>query len=93
MRASKGGIGVKAEALKAHHPVYLRLPREGARCPYTDLPRSTLKDFCVPTKANNFRPPVKSISLKKSKYAKRGIRLIDYASLMKYLRSEFEKAA
>ena len=91
--ARKDDIGVKAEALKPQQPVYLRLPREGARCPFTDLPRSTLKDLCVPTKANNFRPPVKSISLKKSKYAKRGIRLIDYASLMKYLRGEFQKAA
>jgi hypothetical protein len=75
------------------HPRYIRLPRQGTPCRHTDLPRSTLKDLCVPTKANNFRAPVKSISLKKSKYAKRGIRLIDYASLMKYLRSEFERAA
>jgi len=94
MTARKGGIGVKAEETpKPRHPVYLRLPREGVRCRYSDLPRSTLKDLCVPTRANDFRPPVKSISLKKSKHAKRGIRLIDYASLMKYLRSEFEKAA
>jgi hypothetical protein len=57
------------------------------------LPRSTLRDLCEPTKANGFRPPVKSISLKKSKHAKRGVRLVDYASLMKYLRSEFKKAA
>jgi len=91
--ARKDGTGVKAEALKPQHPVYLRLPREGARCPFTDLPRSTLKDLCVPTKANNFRPPVRSISLRKSKYAQRGIRLISYASLMGYLRSKFKKGA
>jgi len=89
--ARKGGIGVKAEA--PQHPVYLRLPREGARCPYTDLPRSTLKDLCIPTRANRFKPPVKSISLRKSKYAKRGIRLIDFNSLMRYLRSKFQKVA
>jgi hypothetical protein len=91
--ARKDGIGVKAKALQPEHPVHLRLPREGARCPFTDLPRSTLKDLCVPTKANNFKPPVRSISLWKSKYAQRGIRLIDYNSLMKYLRGEFKKAA
>jgi hypothetical protein len=92
MTTSKGGIGVKVEALKPQHPVYLRLPREGARCPFTDLPRSTLKDLCIPARANNYKPPVRSISLRKSKYAKRGIRLIDYNSLMKYLRSKFQKA-
>jgi hypothetical protein len=91
--ASTGSIGVKPEALKPQHPVYLRLPREGARCPYTDLPRSTLKDLCTPTRANGFKPPVRSISLRKSKYAQRGIRLIDYDSLIKYLRGQFKKAA
>jgi hypothetical protein len=93
MTATKGDMGVQVRAVKSRHPVYLRLPREGERCPYTDLPRSTLKDLCVPTKANNFRPAVKSISLKKSKHAKRGIRLIDYNSLMKYLHSQFQEAA
>jgi hypothetical protein len=94
MTARKAEIGVE-RATKPRHPAYLRLPREGEHCPYTDMPRGTLKDLCVPSKANNFRPPVKSISLKKSKHAKRGIRLIDYNSLMKYLRSQFaaQKAA
>jgi hypothetical protein len=76
-------------------PIYIRLPAPRARCPYTGMSRSGLADLCVPNKANGFRPPVRSIYLKKNKYAKRGIRLIDYASLMKYLRSEFaaQKAA
>jgi hypothetical protein len=74
-------------------PLYIRLPAPRSRCPYTGMSRSALADRCVPGKANDFRPPVKSIVLKINKYAKRGIRLIDYASLMKYLRAEFEKAA
>jgi hypothetical protein len=88
-KAHTADIGAE-RALKPRQPHYLRLPREGEHCPYTDMPRGTLKDLCVPSKANNFRPPVKSISLKKSKHAKRGI---DYNSLMKYLRSQFQKAA
>jgi hypothetical protein len=91
--AKKGDIGAKVQAIKPQHPVYLRLPREGARCPFTDLPRSTLKDLCIPARANNYKPPVRSISLRKSKYAKRGIRLIHYNSLMKYLRAQFKEAA
>jgi hypothetical protein len=86
-------------------PVYIRLPAPARtikdesgtviqkipaeRCPYTGMSRSGLADICVPNKANGFKPPVRSIYLKKNKYAKRGIRLIDYASLMKFLRSEF----
>jgi len=74
-------------------PIYIRLPAPGARCPYTGLSRSALADRCVPGKANNFRPPVKSILLKANKHAKRGARLISYDSLTQYLRSEFEKVA
>jgi hypothetical protein len=70
-------------------PIYIRLPRPREHCPYTGMSRSGLADICVANKANGFRPPVRSIYLKKNKYAKRGIRLIEYASLMKYLRSEF----
>jgi hypothetical protein len=90
--ANKGDIGAEIAAAKPPRPLYIRLPRAGTRCPYTDLPRSTLKDLCVSTKANNYRPPVRSISLKKSKHAKRGVRLIDYQSLIAYLRREFAKA-
>jgi len=53
------------------------------------MSRSSLADLCVPNKANEFRPPVRRVYLKKNKYAKRGIRLIDYGRLIKYLRGEF----
>ena len=92
MAAIKDEIGVLAETPGQPQPISIRLPREGERCRYTDLPRGTLKDLVTPTRANNYKPPVRSISLRKSKYSKRGIRLIDYASLMEYLRGEFQKA-
>jgi hypothetical protein len=46
----------------------------------------------VPGKPNGFRPPVKSIALKKRKDAKRAARLIVFESLLSYLR-QFEEGA
>jgi hypothetical protein len=47
-----------------------------------------LADLCVPNKANGFKPPVKSIYLKKHKHAKRAARLIDFESLLKWLKAQ-----
>ena len=77
-------------ALKVpEHPTYIRLPAAGQRCPYTSMSRSALADKCVPNKSNDFKPPVRSVYLKANKHSKRGIRLVDYASLMNYLEREF----
>jgi len=70
-------------------PVYMRLPAPRTRCPRTGLSRSFLADLCSPNKHNGFKPPVRSIFLKLNKHGKRGIRLIDYASLMNYLAKQF----
>ena len=70
-------------------PIYMRLPAPRARCPRTGLSRSFMADLCVPNKHNDFKPPVRSIFLKLTKHGKRGIRLIDYASLMDYLAKQF----
>ena len=72
-------------------PVYMRLPAPRTRCPRTGLSRSFLADLCVPNKHNGFRPPVRSIFLKLKRDNKRGIRLIDYASLMNYLAKQFDE--
>jgi hypothetical protein len=76
---------------KLHLPVepeFIRLPRGAhARCPYTGLSRSTLRELCVPSETNAGRPPVQSRILKKHKYADRGIMLINWASLVRYLNS------
>jgi len=69
-------------------PIFIRLPAPKSRCPYTGLSRSGLADLCVPNKTNNFRPPVRSIYLKKYKYAKRAARLIDFESLVSWLKSQ-----
>src|SRR5437762_10621059 len=69
-------------------PIFIRLPAPKSRCPYTGLRRSALADLCVPNKANRFKPPVKSIAPKKHKYAKRAARLIDFESLLTWLKAQ-----
>jgi hypothetical protein len=65
-------------------PEWLRLPAPGARCRFTGLSRSTLNELTIPGPANDGSPPVKSVVLRK-RGALRGIRLISYDSLMRYL--------
>ena len=67
-------------------PKYLRLPKPGARDAITGLSRSTLAELTVSCPANDWKPPVKSLVLRKHG-AQRGIRLISYESLLDYLRS------
>jgi len=67
-------------------PEWLRLPAPKKRCPVTGLSRTTLYEIAVPGPANDNRPPVKSIVIKK-RGATRGIRLVSYDSLMNYLAS------
>jgi hypothetical protein len=74
-------------------PIYIRLPTPGTRCPWTGLSRSGLADLCVPSKANGFRPPVKSIAPKKRKDALRAVRLVVFESLIEYLHRAEEEAA
>ena len=72
-------------------PEFLRLPPPGVRCPFTGLSRSALNELILPTKQNDFTPPVRSFCLRK-RGAKTGIRLVDYASLKAYIRSNAEQA-
>jgi len=67
-------------------PEWLRLPAPGSRCPFTGLSRSTLNELTIPGPANDGKAPVKSVVLRK-RGALRGIRLINYDSLMAYLES------
>ncbi len=69
-------------------PIFIRLPAAKSRCPCTGLSRSALADLCVPNKTNRFQPPVKSIAPKKRKDAKRAVRLIDFDSLITWLKSQ-----
>ena len=67
---------------------FLRLPKSG-QCPITGLTRSKLYDLISPSEDNGFKPPVKSVSLRKRGQTK-GTRLIVLQSLLDYLRREVE---
>jgi hypothetical protein len=69
---------------EATKPEWLRLPAPGERCRFTGLSRSTLNELTIAGPANDGVPPVKSVVLRK-RGALRGIRLINYDSLMQYL--------
>ena len=69
-------------------PEFVRLPKLGL-CPITGLSRSKLYDLISPNEGNGFKPPVKSLSLRKPGQTK-GTRLIVLQSLLDYLRREVE---
>ncbi len=79
----RGDLQLATHAVSA---VFIRLPQPGQRCPITGLSRSTMNELVLPSPLNDYRPPVKSRLLRK-RGASRGIRLVDHASLIEYLRS------
>ena len=66
---------------------FLRLPPPRTRCPLTGLSRTSLNDLVSPSKNNDFKPPVRSFVLRR-KGTTRGIRLIDRADLVRYIREQ-----
>ena len=82
-------VAAPASAASTHsQPEYIRLPKSGP-CPITGLTRSKLYDLISPSEDNGFKPPVKSVSLRKPGQTK-GTRLIVLQSLLDYLRGEVE---
>lgn len=75
---------VKASTVRTIRPEWIRLPPTGQSDPYTGLKRSKLNELILPSPANNFKPPVKSVCLR-NKGQKKGVRLISYDSLLSYL--------
>ena len=69
-------------------PEFVRLPKRG-QCAITGLTRSKLYDLISPNEGNGFKPPVRSVSLRK-RGQKKGTRLIELQSLLDYLRHEVE---
>ena len=63
---------------------WLRLPQPGAKLSGYGLTRGTLNELILPCEENGFKPPVRSIVIKK-RGAVRGIRLIHRPSLDAYL--------
>lgn len=69
-------------------PEWLQLPKSGHRCQVSGMSRSAINSLILPTAANGFKPPVLSRSLKSHKYASRGVRLVNVASLLAYIESQ-----
>jgi hypothetical protein len=67
-------------------PEFIRLPKPGTLCSHSGLSRSKMNELVLPSPVNNFKPPVKSVSLRNRGQVK-AVRLISYDSLMTYLRS------
>lgn len=67
-------------------PEFIRLSKPGTLCPWTGLSRSKLNELILPCPANDHKPPVRAICLRK-KGARRGVRLISHDSLLTYLRN------
>ena len=67
-------------------PIFIRLPKNGRSCPYSQLSRTMLDQLTRPQKSNNFKPPVASKVLRAGG-SQAGIRLIKLASLITYLNS------
>lgn len=65
-------------------PEYIRLPKPGENDPLFGLSRSYLNLLILPSKQNNFQPPVRSSVLRQGD-SKTGVRLISVASLKTYL--------
>jgi hypothetical protein len=72
-------------------PEFIRLPKPGQLCPWTGLSRSKMNELILPCAANDWKPPVKSVSLRK-KGSLRGTRLIVYESLVSYLKNKLNES-
>ena len=66
-------------------PVFIRLPKSGHLCPFTGLSRTTLSRLVLPGDSNDNSPPVRSYSLC-GQGRGRGVRLIEFESLVSYVR-------
>lgn len=74
-------VSVKTEA------EYMRVPPSGKHDPIFGLKRSFLNLLILPCRENSWRPPVKSIMIKR-KGARRGVRLVEIASLRAYIHEQ-----
>lgn len=70
---------------------FMRLPPPGQQDPIFGLKRSFLNLLILPCRENGYRPPVKSIVLRRTR-ARKGVRLIEVASLRAYIHQQITAA-
>jgi hypothetical protein len=77
---------VKATEPITIKPEFIRLPKPGARCPYTGLSRGKMNQLVLPCRENGYKPPVRSVSIRQ-RGQKFAVRLVFFDSLIEYLKS------
>ena len=82
--------GREASRVNYNEPKLIRLPKQGVPCEWTGLSRAKMAQLVVPSKENEFSPPVRSVSLGPDKGSKGWTRLVYFDSLMAYLDSKIE---
>jgi hypothetical protein len=70
---------------------FIRMPKARERDPLFGLSRSYLNNLVLPCRENRYRPPVRSIVLRRPG-AKTGVRLVDVVSLRQHLLAHVEPA-
>jgi len=83
--------GREASRVNHNEPKLIRLPKQGVPCEWTGLSRAKMAQLVVPSKENEFSPPVRSVSLGPDKDSKGWTRLIYFDSLMQFLDSKLEE--
>lgn len=83
---------VQASRPTSLKPEFIRLPKPGTLCHWTGLSRSMLNELVLPSRLNEFKPPVRSLSLRNRGQIK-AVRLIVLDSLLAYLRGLLEQQA
>ncbi len=81
-------IAASANAAEPTRPEFIRPPKGGLE-PFTGLSRAKLYELITPNATNEFKPPVKSVCLRKPGAVK-GARLIHLQSLLDYLHRNAE---
>ena len=76
------------ETLSGHLPAYVRLPRKGDREFYTGLSTTALNRLVLPSKENNFKPPVISKLVLIGRNQSGGTRLVNLQLLLRYIESQ-----
>jgi hypothetical protein len=69
----------------------MRMPKARERDPLFGLSRSYLNNLVLPYRENRYRPPVRSVVLRRPG-AKTGVRLVDAVSLRQHLLAHVEPA-
>ena len=75
---------------EVHGPEYLRMPRVKERDPLFGLSRSQLYELVLPSVANDWTPPVRSVVLRRKPGGRTGVRLIHVASLRAYIEQHLQ---